>query len=97
MTDDLLQEAIAVVAERAEHYGPPTVNFERIARLWEAYLADRIVRPITVEDVAMMSVLVKLARLMEDPTHRDSWLDIAGYAWAGHQVARSTNRIFWND
>ena len=34
-------------------------------------------------DVASMMIDVKQARLENDPTHRDSWVDIAGYAAGG--------------
>jgi hypothetical protein len=33
-----------------------------------------------------MMALLKVARLAHSPSHRDSWLDIAGYAACGHHV-----------
>jgi hypothetical protein len=31
--------------------------------------------------------LLKIARLRANPTHRDSWVDLAGYAACGYEVA----------
>jgi hypothetical protein len=33
-----------------------------------------------------MQILVKVARLIESPAHKDSWLDIAGYAASGWEI-----------
>lgn len=68
---------------RAEEYGDATEGFEHIAELWSA--AFRY--PFAAEDVAVAMVLVKVARLETNPTHFDSWVDIAGYAALGAEVA----------
>ncbi len=74
---NILEEAQAVVyGPRAEAYGHPSKNFDRIARLWNAYTG----LDLSHDDVALMMVLVKVARLQETPRHRDSLVDIAGYA-----------------
>lgn len=85
----ILQEAqAAVYGDRERSYGHPRDDFARIAALWNGYGQARAPRgavllPCGADDVAHMMVLLKMARLMEDPTHRDSWVDIAGYAAAG--------------
>jgi len=76
---DILDEAKETVANRGEDYGEVWLNHERIATMWSTILATEV----RAEQVAMMMVAVKLARLMETPDHRDSWVDIAGYAWTG--------------
>lgn len=35
---------------------------------------------LAAEDVADLMILVKMARLMEDRTHRDGHVDLAGWA-----------------
>jgi hypothetical protein len=42
---------------------------------------------ITPYDVAMMMLLVKVARLMHSPGHQDSHIDIAGYASISEEIA----------
>lgn len=76
----------AVTGPRADAYGHPTANFRRIADLWNAYLSERLDRPITEQDVAVLSLLIKVARIMETPSMQDHWLDIAGYAACGWAV-----------
>lgn len=67
-------------------YGHPSNNFQNIADLWNAYLnicqreRDNSEDTITVIDVAIFNVLQKIARLATNPTHRDTIIDIAGYA-----------------
>ena len=67
----------AVTKDRNNNYGDPEDNFADIARLWNAYKPgcefDRL-------DVAMMMVMVKVARAYTSPTLSDHWIDLAGYA-----------------
>jgi hypothetical protein len=91
--DELLDAAKAAVADRGLNYGSPEDNFGRIARLWNAHLVNRGVNPqfeITAHDVAMMMGLMKTARLENDPTHLDSWTDIAGYAACGATLKKES-------
>ena len=79
----ILAEAEALVnGQRQADYGDKLQNFSQIAMLWQGYLAMKL-RPvcaITPEDVSMMMILVKMARLAKSPDHGDSLVDIAGYA-----------------
>jgi hypothetical protein len=83
--DELLDAAKAAVADRGLNYGSPEDNFARIAELWQTHLRNRGQREIVIQDfdVAMMMVLLKVARLENEPSHLDSWTDIAGYAACG--------------
>jgi hypothetical protein len=85
----LLDAAKAAVADRGLNYGKPEDNFERIARLWTQHLRNRDQEDVvvTAADVATMMVLLKIARLQNDPTHLDSWVDIAGYAACGAEIS----------
>jgi hypothetical protein len=83
---DLLDEAAETVAARGKPYGGVEDNFARISRLWQAHLVNRygnIGFLLAPTDVAIMMILLKTARLANDPTHRDSWVDVAGYAACG--------------
>lgn len=80
----------AVNGERQLNYGKPESNFERIALLWDAHCRNSGIidkRRFNAHDVAIMLALVKMARLANQPTHLDSWIDIAGYAACGAEVA----------
>jgi hypothetical protein len=83
--EGLLDAAKAAVADRGLNYGSPEDNFGRIAELWQTHLRNRGQREIMIQDfdVAMMMVLMKVARLENDPSHLDSWTDVAGYAACG--------------
>lgn len=81
-TDTLTRAAHAVSGQRNTNYGTPEDNFARIAGLWSQHLGVSI----TSTDVALMMVLLKVARLRHDPGHEDSWVDIAGYAACGAEV-----------
>ena len=74
--------------ERAGSYGHPRVNLgERTASMMTAYLSDLgLSRPLNIADVCNLMIIVKMARLQENPEHFDSLVDIAGYAsaaWVG--------------
>jgi hypothetical protein len=79
----LAEAAKIITKDRNSAYGEPEDNFGRIARLWAGWLQTEI----STVDVAMLLLLVKIARLRATPTHMDSWTDIAGYAACGAEVA----------
>lgn len=67
----------AVNGSRNENYGKQRDNFQRIAEMWRVILGV----PVTSQQVAMCMVALKLARLVHtNGHHRDSIVDIAGYA-----------------
>jgi len=72
---------------RRSAYGKPEDNFERIARFWDAYFKNtgRDV-DISAKDVAPLMRLMKEARLAETPDHRDSFVDLVGYALCGAEL-----------
>ena len=74
---------------RQENYGSPEKNFANIALYWSVYLS----RDIKPTDVALMMVLMKLARLENKPDHEDSWIDIAGYAANGAELATVRDKV----
>ena len=84
--EDILDTAKATLAARGQHYGGIEDNFTRIARLWSAHLVNAygVMAPqLEASDVALMMVLLKIARLENDASHADSWVDMAGYAACG--------------
>lgn len=88
-SQNILQEAeAAVYGPRQAIYGHPSDDFQRTARLWTAYLGPRCPQGVTSADVPMLMMLLKMARLMESPEHRDSCVDLAGYAATYARVMR---------
>lgn len=78
----VLVAAQAIIwGDREKTYGSPAFNLETIAEFWNIWLKRRhnVVVALMPEDVAHMMVLLKMARLLNDPTHRDSLIDGAGY------------------
>jgi hypothetical protein len=73
-----------VTKDRAATHGDAEDNFRRIADLWNTYLG---LNDITSIDVAVMLALLKVARIRSNPTHADNWIDIAGYAACGGEIA----------
>lgn len=67
--------------KRNDEYGPAEKSFETIARFWTIYMkqsmSDRDY--FTGSDIAMMMILLKVARTNDVPTD-DSLIDICGYA-----------------
>ena len=81
----LTEAANAVLRDRNNSYGGPEDSFARIAAFWSTFLDV----DIKSTDVAPMLALLKLARLAANPTHMDSYIDLAGYAACGAEVAGS--------
>ena len=78
----------AVLTDRNNEYGGPEQSFGTIAALWSVILG----RPVTPAEVALCMAAVKIARLTANPTHADSWIDLAGYAACGAEVSGGLRR-----
>jgi hypothetical protein len=84
---DILDAARDAVTQREGAYGGPEDNARQIAALWSAYLGHEIA-PV---HVGPMMALLKIARIRHDPTHADSWVDVAGYAAYGAEVSLNSS------
>lgn len=92
----LLDEARGIVHnDRNSNYGNPEDNFAVIAEIMRAYLSRRFKTDIPIEpyDVANLMFAVKLGRLAHNPLHHDSYVDMAGYAAAGAEVAAKFHTV----
>lgn len=74
---------LAVTKDRNSQYGEPEDNFGNIAKMWSGYLNVEI----APEDVANMMIMLKIARTRVSPEVGDHWVDIAGYAACGGEIA----------
>lgn len=82
--EQTLKKAIKMVTgHREEDYGSPEDSFDLIARLWGDYLNRRI----TAVDVSAMMGLLKIARIGTGRATEDSFVDLAGYAACGCEIA----------
>lgn len=81
--EEVLRSAGELInGDRHADYGSAWDNHQRIAQIWSVVLG----RSITPAQVALCMVGVKIARLVNDPTKADSWVDIAGYAALGAEM-----------
>lgn len=78
-----------VTKDRQATHGKPENTFAAIAAIWSAQLSA--VRgeevTITAEEVAALLAGLKLARITQNPQHLDNWVDLAGYAACGAELA----------
>ena len=84
---EALERAISLVTgRRAQDYGDAEASFQRIADGWNIIVrsADG---DLTSAHVALMMDWMKSARLLQSINHADSWVDKAGYAGLGAQLA----------
>ncbi len=75
----------AVTVDRAATHGAVENTFGQIAALWSA----RLGQTITPAQVCIMLVDLKGARAWGNPVHDDNWVDIAGYAACGGELAKA--------
>lgn len=83
LPESVLDEAARITAhEREIAYGSPLANHQRIAAIWSVILGVEV----TPGQVALCMAGTKLARLAHTPMHRDSVVDLAGYARAYQRI-----------
>lgn len=73
----LLEAMEATQGPRAAAYGPPRQNWDRTADIATAITGYQM----DASTCCKVAIAMKLARLIETPKHRDSIVDLAGYAW----------------
>lgn len=72
----LLDDAETVLMQRHAAYGDAAASMAAIAARWSLTLG----MPISARQVVLCMIDLKLARLAHDPEHRDSAIDVIGYA-----------------
>lgn len=88
--ETVLEEAKRCICQdRQNQYGAPEDSFLTIAAFWETYLSAKYERTVelTCDDVALMMVLLKIARTMGHTHHVDNYIDMAGYAALAAELA----------
>lgn len=82
-SENILHEAIRITSgPRAAEYGTPTDNWTRTAEIASAILGV----PLSPVQCCQVALAMKLARLRQTPGHRDSLVDLAGYAWVWSEL-----------
>lgn len=76
----LLLDCIDAVRARGATYNRPSAHFTVTAALINAYFHDGLPKRLRPHEWPMMMILDKIARTRGKLDHRDSWVDIAGYA-----------------
>lgn len=80
MSETILQEAERLInGDRAHTYGDASESFWDIADRWSQEIKEKLKEPLTAFDVAHLMMQMKLSRAKRG-FHRDSYVDIAGYA-----------------
>ena len=80
---NILYEAESIVnGERNSAYGDPEDNFSKIASLWSSYTGH----DYSAHDVAIMMILLKVARTGTGTGSIDNYVDIAGYAACAGEI-----------
>lgn len=76
----------AVTKDRAATHGDLGDNYRSIAQIWSTRLGVEI----TPEQACIMMVDLKTVRAWGNPKHVDNWVDMAGYAACGGELANGT-------
>ncbi len=93
--EEILKQAENLInGDRAKDYGDAFDNFERIATGWNVIIKEALMTNgyLTEQHVALMMDWLKTARLLNDLSKADSWIDKCGYsALGGEFIERKTD------
>lgn len=81
--ETVLEEAKrCVCTDRQNQYGSPENSFNYISDLWTMYLQNEkgVSIEVTATDVALMMILLKIARTSGHKSYSDNYVDMAGYS-----------------
>ena len=82
-SDILDMASECITKDRAATHGDMEKNFSTIAAYWSIHLGVEV----TAADCAIMCAQIKIARLKSNAAHADNWVDLAGYAACGGELA----------
>ena len=74
--------------KRQHEYGNKKENHENISRLWSAYLDH----PISAHDVAILMLLLKVARAKFGNPSSDTYIDMVGYSAIAGELGDEDNK-----
>ena len=83
-SEQMLQHAAGIIAERGAAYGDAAASMSAVAERWSITLGHAV----TPAQVVLCMIDLKLTRLAHDPTHQDSVADVIGYAALLPEVTR---------
>lgn len=88
MSIELLKECEQIFIERGREYGSIDTSFHRAASIATWVTATEI------EDyeIALQMLSVKLARIANDPAHRDSYVDAINYLCIAFSLASAAKK-----
>ena len=72
-----------VTKDRMQTHGAPADSFKMIAAVWSARLGITV----TPAQVCLLMGDLKACRAWMNPWHLDNWVDLAGYAACGGEIA----------
>jgi hypothetical protein len=82
--EDTLEKALDIIqGDRHNEYGPAQDHFREAAVVWSLVLK----KEVTAAQVILCLAALKLIRLSTKNNHKDSWVDLAGYAALGNEVS----------
>ena len=81
----ILEKANSLISkDRHNDHGPADKSFERIAKFWSLILDT----PVKPHQGAQCMIALKLSRINHSSVNNDNWIDIAGYAALGGEIAQ---------
>ena len=84
----LNRASVLVQGQREKDYGDKKENHNNIAKLWSAYLGISV----TAHDVALMMVLLKMARTKLGQVSRDTYIDMSAYSAIAGEIKFRTHK-----
>jgi hypothetical protein len=76
----MLADAISVIGQRRQTYGPPAEHWSMTVALVNAAFGSRLKTPLTISDWGLIMLLDKVARWQGPQRTADGPIDMAGYA-----------------
>lgn len=95
-TTKTLEKALELVSgDRADQNGDKVINHDNIARLWSGYLTNKFRANIILNtaDVALLMVLLKVARTQHGRFNEDDYTDICGYGGIAGELKEELDKL----
>tara|TARA_R100000781_G_scaffold15431_1_gene12716 strand:- start:482 stop:772 length:291 start_codon:yes stop_codon:yes gene_type:complete len=88
INDNLKIAAKLLSGRRHKEYGDKKTNHDNIAKLWSAYLGI----DVNAHDVAILMLLLKIARTKSGNPTEDTYIDMVGYSAIAGEVCENNKK-----
>lgn len=97
MKYNLIKDLESTLSFKEQEYGPYEIMIDNVIKQWGDIISDLIRTDISKEQFILCMMSLKLNRIINDYRHKDSIVDLCGYAAILYDLIEKNDKDFYNE